>query len=158
MEVTDVLTARYETTLSSAKLSDFYMNIHGYIDLIIKTPELIALIEIEKSKYYEKVNQIGRNSAKIERLNFYTAHWVDLYIPVYYPLEDYKTTDDPDDRQDPIALIMFYGADSPQVKDWAKNTRNAMSYRNGMKIIKSYAKSIATEARPPYIRPPYILR
>jgi len=120
------------------------MNIHGYIDLIIRTPELIALVEIEKARYYAKLNHVGRNSTKIERLNFYTAHWVDLYIPVYYPLEDYKNTDDPDDRQDPNALIMFYGADSSQVKGWAKYIHNGPTYRYGMQMIKSYARSMLT--------------
>lgn len=138
----ELLACKYKTALQSDRLSDFYTNIHDYVELILSTPEFSYVVEVEKARYYSELSKAGRNSTKLERLNFYTAHWLDLYIPIYYPLHDYKTTHEPDEEQDPLALILFYGLKHPITQAWGKNIRNAYSAREGKKMLKVYSEGI----------------
>lgn len=141
MELTDLLNIRYITALESDTDSLFYQNIHGYLDVIQKTPEFISVINNAEKAYYKSVKENQGTSYKLELFNLYTRDYLTLFIKVYSPIEDYKTTNDSDGQQDPVALLYIYGIDSRKVDNWCKN-RITTPYRDAKKEMKEHLEWI----------------
>ena len=150
-ELVDLLNIRLEAVLQSSSDSLFYQNTHAYIDLIVKNPTLYSFLikaEAEYSKKHweiwnprtyneDELDDRARQTYKLERFNLYTANFVGPFVRIYSPIEDYKTSNGPTHRQDPVALIMLYGIKSTYVEHWAKN-RPTVPYKDARKELKVY--------------------
>lgn len=131
-DLVNVLMTRYEAVLQSSHDSLFYQNVHAYLDWIVKNPSLYAIIKKSEEEYHRKHSEIWRVrktsdveideqsefTYKLERFNLYAAHYCILECRIYLPIEDYKTTNDPDCEQDPVALIMLKGIKKLPIKKW----------------------------------------
>ena len=144
MEVLDILNLRYNTAIQSNDFSDFSLNVYEYIKLIHDTPELYQLLVYLEKDYYAQVHQYGKSSRKLEKLNLYAAHYIELSIPVYDVIYEYKHSDEPDERQDPAALILLYGTDDTSIYNWYKNRYPGSSHRKIKKEIKNLVNWIGT--------------
>jgi hypothetical protein len=132
----EALKTRYEVVLQSSSDSQFYMNIHAYIDLIRKTPSLSKIMDDseneyrrqhiaiwpDKSKTDEEADEQEERTIRLERFNLFTAHFSWLEARIYDPIEDYKNTDAPDDEQDPVALLLVKGIKNIKTKKWSDKT------------------------------------
>jgi hypothetical protein len=132
----DALKTRYEAVLQSSSDSQFYLNIHAYIDLIRKTLFLSKImgdsenqyrkqhmaIWPDKSKTDKEADEREERTIRLERFNLFTAHFSWLEVRIYDPIEDYKNTDAPDDEQDPVALLMIKGIKNIKTKKWSDKT------------------------------------
>ena len=130
------LKTRYEAVLQSSSDSQFYMNIHAYIDLIRKNPSLSKIMDDseneyrkqhiaiwpDKSKTDKEADEREQRSIRLEKFNLYTAHFCWLEARIYDPIEDYKKTDAPDDEQDPVALLIVKGIKNIKTKKWSEKT------------------------------------
>ncbi len=156
MDLMGGLKIRYDAALQSNSDSEFYENVHKYIDFIVKTPALAKIIN-DTEKQYRKTNIKILDSktedanarlrseqiSKLERYNLYTAHYLTLYIKIYFPLEDYMTTDEFDEDQDPVALIMLKGLKNVLRRGYHKNPKNYFKWSK--EGLKSYAKAYEGE-------------
>jgi len=150
-ELVDLLNIRLTATLRSPSDSLFYQNTHAYIDLIVKNSTLYSILIKAEAEYSKKHSEIWhprtedekildereRLTYKLERFNLYTANFALPFVRIYSPIEDYKTSDDPTHRQDPVALLMLYGIKSTYAEYWAKN-RPTVSYKDALKELKVY--------------------
>ncbi|HUO56069.1 MAG TPA: hypothetical protein VMU27_01390, partial [Candidatus Paceibacterota bacterium] len=126
---------RYDGVFESSTDSLFYQNLHHYFDLIEKTPELQELWQASEKEYAEKHTNIHREKAlteeeadekeeltlRVERFNLY-ATGCTIYVRVYIRIEDYKNSMEPEDKQDPYALLMIRGIDKIKTKRWSRKT------------------------------------
>ena len=132
----DSLKLRYDTVFQSDTDSRFYQNLHHYYDLVEKTPELQSLLQSSQEEYAEKHSAIwGREKLKteaeaddksertlrLERFNLYAASSA-IYMRVYLPIEDYKHSSEPEEKQDPVALLMILGIKNIRTKRWSRET------------------------------------
>jgi len=157
----DILKIRYEAVIQSPTDTDFYNNVHEYIDWIVKTPQLNAVIEASAKEYRIKAGQIwegktgekkdseerSRQMYKLERFNLYASVYCVLEGRIYFPLEDYKTTNDPDYAQDPAVFLMLKGIKDIPRKPWGK-LKNEMPNRWSLKnlvIINSWYAGMRKE-------------
>ena len=114
----------YTSALQSDSDSTFYFGVHAYIDLIVKTPVLSAIMEksdIDYHREHAEIWQIRKSTDyeldyqseltnRLESLSLYAAHYVPLLVQIYEPLEEYiNPSPDLKDRLDPIALLMVKG-------------------------------------------------
>ena len=150
-ELTDSLKIRFEAISQSPTDSQFYQNVHSYIDLIVKNPKLYSFLINAEAEYSRKHWEIwnprtdnedelddrARQTYKLERFNLYTSNFVGPFVRIYSPIEDYKTSNDPTHRQDPVALLMLYGIKSTYAESWAKNRRTT-PYKEALKELKVY--------------------
>lgn len=150
----DSLNIRYEAVLQSSSDSVFYQNIHSYIDYIIKTPKLAEIVEKAGHDYRDKHSKIWETKTrydnlgevreertlKLERFNLYTSGYVTLLMRIYYPLEDYKTTNEDDKDQDPVALLMLKGINNSRIKKWMKESKYEVEkwYPKNIKIYNRW--------------------
>lgn len=141
MELTYLLNIRYKTALESITDSLFYQNIHGYLDVIQKTPKFISVINNAEKAYYKSVKENNGTSHKLEHFNLYTRDYLTLFLRVYLPIEDFKTTSDIDGQQDPVALLYIYGIKSGKVDNWCKN-RKTTPYKDAKKEMVDHLKWI----------------
>ncbi|MBK5215832.1 MAG: hypothetical protein JJE53_03455 [Candidatus Pacebacteria bacterium] len=146
----DILKTRYEAVLQSSSDSVFYQNIHSYFDYIVKTPELAELMDKAQSEYADKhtaiwnprsndENELDKReerTLKLERFNLYALSST-LRVRIYDPLEDYKTSDDDDKDQDPVAILMLKGINNSRVQKYIKESKNEFERWNP-KNIKIY--------------------
>ena len=131
----DSLKLRYDTVFQSDTDSRFYQNLHHYYDLVEKTPELQALLRASQEEYAEKHWEIHKEKSKteeeadvkdeltyrLERFNLYAAS-ATIYVRVYLPIEDYKHSSEPEDKQDPVALLMMLGIKNIKTTRWCQKT------------------------------------
>jgi hypothetical protein len=122
-EILDTLKTRYQAVLESGTDSLFYDNVHKYIDWIVKTPKLNEVIVQGAKEYGIKHRDIWKNKTgeiedskertrqtyKLEKFSLYASNYIDLEMFIYFPLEEYKTTNEPDYLQDPFALMLLNG-------------------------------------------------
>jgi len=127
------LQTRYDAVFQSSSDSLFYQNLHHYFDLIEKTPSLKRLIDESQKEYSERHSGVWRERPKtdeegdvkaeltdrVERFNLY-AQGCTMYMRVYMPIEDYKHSTEPEDKQDPVALLMLRGIDRIFTKKWSR--------------------------------------
>jgi hypothetical protein len=129
------LNKRYDIVIQSTSDKEFYLNIHQYFDYIYKNEVLKAFIDNSQKTYAKAMYEIwgdyrpytqeelDTNSAKVcklEHFNLY-AMQAGIYVRVYLPIEDYKTTTDTDDKQDPVVVILMRGFDyALNLNVWSK--------------------------------------
>lgn len=153
MNNTEILQLRYQAALESPTDSLFYKNIHAYIDVIVKTPALSAIVDESEEETREKHAKIWaihtededelddreERTYKLESFSLFASHYVTLLVKIYAPLEDYITTDELDRDQDPSVLIMFKGLKNVLAKKWDRTPSGKFKW--GPKKLKSYNKS-----------------
>ena len=118
------LIKHYETVLQSSSDSLFYKNVHTYIDYIVKTPTLSAVINKSEEEYnreHRKIwgdkkttdYEIDYQSAltnRLESLSLFATHYSLLFGRIYQPIEEYfHPTPSLADKLDPVALLMLNG-------------------------------------------------
>lgn len=154
MTNTEILNLRYQAVLESPTDSLFYRNIHAYIDLIIKTPKLSAIVDESEEETREKHAKIWsthtedeselddreERTYKLERFSLFASHYVTLLVKIYYPLEEYITTNELDRDQDPVALLMLKGLKNILAKKWNKTPNGMIKW--DIKRLKNYNKQI----------------
>jgi hypothetical protein len=134
-ELLDVLKTHYETAINSKSDSLFYRNVHEYVDWIFKNPKLNSILE-ESSKDYgikhrdiwkieaekqKEIDEMARRTYKLEKFSLYANYFVDLEMRIYWPIEIYKTSDEPDYLQDPFAVMLLNnGYSNLPIKEWRK--------------------------------------
>lgn len=135
-DIINRLKTRHEAVLKSSSDSLFYQNIHAYIDFIIKTPILSAIMDKSEEKYHNKHSEIVRDPAltdqennekeqlinRLERFSLFAAHYCTLLVKIYNPIEDYKNSTESDDKQDPLALLMLKDIKNINTKRWDRET------------------------------------
>lgn len=150
----EILQLRYQAVLESPSDSLFYRNIHAYIDLIIKTPKLSAIVDESEEETREKHAKIWsthtedenelddreERTYKLERFSLFASHYVTLLVKIYDPLEDYMTTDELDRDQDPVVLLMLKGLKNVLAKKWDKTPNGMIKW--DVKRLKDYNKRI----------------
>ena len=134
-ELVDVLKTRYETAINSKSDSLFYRNVHEYVDWIFKNPKLNSILENNSNEYRIKHGDIwehksytekelkekSRQTYKLESFSLYVNNFVDLEMRIYWPIEIYKTSDEPDYLQDPFAVMLLNnGYSNLPIKEWRK--------------------------------------
>lgn len=120
----DSLKTRYDAVLQSDSDPSFYKNVHAYIDYIVKTPVLSAIMDKSENEYSKEHSEIWRvrkstdyeidyQSAltnRIEDLSLFAEHYVTLLVRIYEPMEEYiHPSPDLADTLDPVALLMLKG-------------------------------------------------
>jgi hypothetical protein len=150
------LQTRYQAILESTSDPLFYKNIHLYVDFIMKNPALAKIINDSDLEYSKKHSQIWRErknteeeidvqdyaTRKLEFFNLYASDFVTLFVRIYSPIEDYKTTDDPDYLQDPVALLMLRGIEWVKSRNWHKRPIEPNN-RWGKKNLERYNRWFA---------------
>ena len=135
-DIVDRLKIRYEAALQSSSDSLFYQNVHAYIDFIVKTPVLSAIMDKGEEEYHNKHSEIVHVRAltdqkadekeqlinRLERFSLLAAHYCTLLIKIYNPIEDYKNSTEPDAEQDPVALLMLKGIKNINTQRWGQKT------------------------------------
>lgn len=121
------LKIRYDAVLQSPTDSLFYQNIHAYIDIIVKIPELSAIIDKSEEDYSIKHYDLWHPHTKdeseldwreaetyrLEHFSLYATHFCMLLVRIYWPIEYYKNPFDEDDRRpDPVVMLMLRGFDT----------------------------------------------
>lgn len=150
MNNAEILKLRYQAVLESPTDSLFYRNIHAYIDLIVKTPELSAIVDESEEETREKHAKIWsthtedenelddreERTYKLEHFSLFGSHYVTLLVRIYDPLEDYMNTEELDRDQDPSVLIMLKGLKNVLAKKWDKTPRGMLKWNP--KNLKKY--------------------
>lgn len=129
------LNKRYDIVTQSTSDKEFYLNLHQYEDFIEKNETLKAVIDTSQREYakamysiwgeyrqytQEELDEKSSQVSKLERFNLYALR-AGCYVRVYLPIEDYKTTSELDDRQDPAVVILMRGFDyALKLKRWDK--------------------------------------
>lgn len=149
----DSLNARYNAVLQSGSDHEFFENIHGYIDFIVKTPILAKIIKTAEEKYHKahfkiwhpesndekEIELRSEQTDKLERFNLFASHYVTLHTRIYLPFEEYKTTEESDADQDPVALIMLKGLKNVLAKNYDKQQKQSFKWgKNYLKIYNSH--------------------
>jgi hypothetical protein len=127
---------RYDIVTQSTSDKEFYLNLHQYFDYIYKNGALKAFIDNSQKVYAKAMYEIwgnyrpytqeelDTNSAKVsklERFNLYALQ-AGIYVRVYMPIEDYKTTPEEDSHQDPVVVILMRGFDyALSLNTWSKS-------------------------------------
>lgn len=147
----DMLKTRYEAVLQSSSDSLFYQNVDRYIEYIVKTPALAEIMDKAEKAYNtefpeiwdsktnneEEIKKRAERTSKLERFNLYASHYVTLKVRIYDPLEDYKTTNEDDKDQDPVALLMLNGIKNSRIQKYMKEAKADFDKWNP-KHVKSY--------------------
>ena len=106
MKISNLLDRKLEAIESSKTDSDCFKHIHGYIKYLFETPELKGILDTEEKDFYKKV-QFTDDNIKLEHVNFYQAYFVASYVRIYLPIEHYWNSNEPDEKQDPVALLLI---------------------------------------------------
>jgi len=131
------LEIRYEAALKSSSDPTFYQNVHDYIDVVIKNPELAKIMDESENDYLIKHSNLWRPHAndekeldrrsdetyRIERFSLYASHYCTLLVRIYWPIEYYKNPlDEFEGRLDPVAMLMIRGLErTKEMKLWSND-------------------------------------
>ncbi len=130
----EALETRYLAVCESSSDRLFYKNVHAYISYILKTPQLLEIIDQSVIEYGnkhkdiwsvrkdtdEEIDDQADATEKLEFFSLYASSFVTPYVRIYLPIEDYKTSNEPDYLQDPVALLMLKGFKYLLSKGWDK--------------------------------------
>ncbi len=137
--LTSWLKNRYDAVLQSGSESQFYQNVHQYIDFIVKTPALAKIIDASEQEYAQKhldINGTTKSTTdkeadekeeqvhRLERFSLYAADYALLYGRIYLYIEEYKNNTEPDERPYPAAIVMLRGINGITTKLWSKKIIN----------------------------------
>lgn len=151
-ELIDILKARYETAINSKYDSLFYHNVYSYVDWIVKNPKLNSVLERMGNEYRSKHIKIwdgktntkedseerSRQTTKLERFDAY-CFYTSLEVRIYWMLDEYYKTSEPDYAQNPCALLMMKGIKNIPRKEWSK-LKNELPNRWSLSNLKMYNK------------------
>ncbi len=149
MELVNLLDRRLQAIEESQSDTDYYKHIHGYIKFILDTPQLKAVLDAEEKDFYRKV-QLNTDNIKVEQSNFHQAYFIMSYVRVYLPIKHYWNSHEPDEQQDPVALLLIWGKDHPRMKKWL-NGHEFFTKRERTEQLKSYLHWFEGE-RDSYVR------
>ncbi len=125
IDLINSLKLRYDTALQSDSDTFFFQNLHHYYDLIEKTLRLKKIVEMSEEEYEAKKGKAEKVSIlRIEKFNLY-SYSMHIYSSVYLPIEGYKKSTEPDEEQDPVALILLKG-----IKNIPKGLKNKINEPN----------------------------
>lgn len=136
MKIGQVLDKRFKAIENSDSDIECFKHIHSYLDYLLTTPELKSILDTEEADFYEKV-RFTKDNIKLEDLNFYQSYFVPSYVRIYLPIEHYKNSHEPDEKQDPVALLLLYGLNHPRIQKWV-NGHEFFTKRERTKQLKSY--------------------
>ncbi|MCB9811160.1 MAG: hypothetical protein H6779_03235 [Candidatus Nomurabacteria bacterium] len=136
METANILDRKLAAIETSQTDTDCFKHIHGYIKYILETPELKAILDTEEKDFYRKVKFTDDN-IKLEQANYYQAYFVASYVRIYLPIEHYWNSNEQDEKQDPVALLLIWGPKHPRTMKWV-NGHDFFSKREQLKQLKSY--------------------
>ncbi|MEO6536698.1 MAG: hypothetical protein ABIT47_03305 [Candidatus Paceibacterota bacterium] len=115
---------------------EFYMAVHQYCDLVMKNPTLRAILDESEQAYRlghieiwrepartdEESDQKSEMVMRLERFNLFSEFTLPM-MRIYYPLDDYMHDPAPEDKQDPLAIVMIRGLKvALKYKKWDKGT------------------------------------
>ncbi|MDD4804057.1 MAG: hypothetical protein PHN69_02690 [Candidatus Pacebacteria bacterium] len=163
-ELIDGLNTRLNITLQSTSERDFYMSLYYYFDYVHKTSSLIKIFDKSEKEYSKAFNDIWKEKkqyteeeldekssqvVKLERFNLFAVGST-ILVRIYLPIDDYKNTSEPDEKQDPVAIILIHGIDYAlelgkrdkylNLTRW--NKEFLRSYRNWFEGKRNYYESI----------------
>ncbi|MEO6536498.1 MAG: hypothetical protein ABIT47_02310 [Candidatus Paceibacterota bacterium] len=116
--------------------TEFYVAVHQYCDLVMKNPTLRAILDESQEAYRLGHVEIWREPARtdkesdqksemvmrLERFNMFSEFTLPM-MRIYYPLDDYMHDLAPEDKQDPLAIVMIRGLKiALKYKKWDKKT------------------------------------
>ena len=151
-ELIDVLEIRYHTAIDSKYDSLFYHNVYSYVDWIVKNPKLNSVLEKMGNEYRSKNIKIwdgktntkedseerSRQTTKLERFDAY-CFYTSFEVRIYWMLDEYYKTSEPDYAQNPCALLMLKGIKNIPRKEWSK-LKNELPNRWSLSNLKMYNK------------------
>lgn len=132
----ETLKLHYDEILKSPSEPLFYSNVYKYIDLIVKTPELVELINKSAQEYETKHREIREFPAlnnkeedekekqvlHLEKFSLYAADYAFLHTRIYSYIEESKRHLEPGERTAPQAIVMLRGVHGLDSKVWNKET------------------------------------
>jgi len=137
MEITEVLNKRIQAIEDSSNDIECYKHIHAYIHYLINTPKLKSILDAEERDYYTEIH-LTTDGYKVEQANFYFAYLLPSYMRIYFPIEIYNTSYEPDSEQDPIALLLLYGFKHPRTQSWVNRFPVRDMKKHRKEELKSY--------------------
>lgn len=132
------LNKRFDITLQESTDKVFYLNLYHYFDYIENTQELKSIFDQSGRDYSIKLKEIRLKNAtgqtdgstargqfrKLELFNLY-ALGCGIYMRIYLTISEYRKTEEEDDLQDPVMVLLFYGIDyAKKMKRWDKEYLN----------------------------------
>ncbi|MBP6948711.1 MAG: hypothetical protein KBB50_01390 [Candidatus Pacebacteria bacterium] len=129
--ITD-LNKRFDIALQESTDKEFYLNLYHYFDYIETTKEIKSIFDQSERDYYTKFREIKLKNAtgqtdtetakgqlrKLELFNLY-ALGCGIYMRIYLAISEYRKTDEVDDLQDPVIVLLFYGIEyAKKLKRW----------------------------------------
>ncbi len=132
----EVLNKRLEAIKEARTDTEVFKHIHSYIKYVLTTPELKTVLDTEEKDFYHKVKFTDDN-IKLEKSNFYQSYFVPSFVRIYSPIETYQESAQPDEKQDPVALLLVWGFDHPRTRRWAKG-HPFFTEKERLQELKSY--------------------
>lgn len=132
------LNKRFDIALQESTDKEFYLNLYHYFDYIENTLELKGIFDQSERDYYTKFKEIKLKNAtgqtddvtakaqlrKLELFNLY-ALGCGIYMRIYLAISEYRKTEEEDDLQDPVIVLLFYGIEyAKKMKKWDKEYLN----------------------------------
>jgi hypothetical protein len=126
------LNKRFDIALQESTDKEFYLNLYHYFDHIENTQELKVIFDQSERDYYTKFREIKLKNAtgqtdietakaqlrKLELFNLY-ALGCGMYMRIYLSISEYRKTEEEDDLQDPVIVLLFYGIEyAKKLKRW----------------------------------------
>jgi hypothetical protein len=115
----DSLKTHYDAVLQSTVDQEMYTNIYYYLDHIVQTPELSALITNESKRLNAKLKEIRNDSiigedyrqqlARREQIDSFYPGYMDLYMRIYLTIHDHARGIAVSDNR---MLIIIHGIDA----------------------------------------------
>lgn len=126
------LNKRFDIALQESTDKEFYLNLYHYFDFVETTQELKSIFDQSERDYYTKFREIKLKNAtdqidittakaqlrKLELFNLY-ALGCGIYMRIYLAISEYRKTEEEDDLQDPVIVLLFYGIEyAKKLKRW----------------------------------------
>lgn len=132
----ETLKLHYDEILKSPSEPLFYSNVYKYIDLIVKTPDLVEVINKSAQEYETKHREIRefpsltnrendekeKQVLQLEKFSIYAADYAFLHTRIYSYIEESKHHLEPGERTAPQAIAMLRGIYGLDPKVWNKET------------------------------------
>ena len=138
MEIVNLLDRHLKAIEDSQSDAECYKHIHGFIKLLLETPTLKVILDAEEDRFRHEM-QFTEDNLKVEEENFYQAYFVSSYVRIYLPIKHYWNSDEPDEQQDPLALLLLWGRDQPRTKRWI-NGHEFFTARERKKTLRTYER------------------
>ena len=132
------LNKRFDIALQESGDKEFYLNLYHYFEYIENTQELKSIFDQSERDYYTKLREIRRKNAtgqtddviargQLRKLELFNLHALGcaIHMRIYLAISEYRKTDEADDLQDPVVVLLFYGIEyAKKTKRWDKEYLN----------------------------------